>query len=150
VVRRLNAGEWPVDIVEADISIPADLASKPYLQPVYGCVPFIVRDVIRRYAGWWSGEPSQMFPATRKERGDDLVQLCGRDSIIAKARALKDENQLKRALALAEIALNANPSDMESITLNAELLEAMATNERSFIARNFFAGAARHLHERVK
>jgi alkyl sulfatase BDS1-like metallo-beta-lactamase superfamily hydrolase len=150
VVRRLNAGEWPVDIVEADISIPTDLASKPYLQSIYGCVPFVVRDVIRRYAGWWSGEPSQMFPATRKESGADVVALCGREAILAKARALKDASQLKRALALAEIALNASPSDREAIVLNAEILEAMASVEQSFIARNFFAGAARQLRERAK
>ncbi len=149
VVRRLNAGQWPVDIVEADISIPAELADKPYLRPIYGCVAFVVRDVIRRYAGWWSGEPSQMFPATRHERGDDLVALCGRDAIVAKARALKDAAQLRRALALAEIVLNANPSDNEAIGLNAEILEAMAAGERSFIARNFFSGAARQLRERA-
>ena len=149
-MRRLNAGEWPVDIVEADISIPADLAAKPYLQPIYGCLPFVVRDVIRRYAGWWSGEPSQMFPTTRKERGDDIVAMCGRDALLAKARALKEAALLKRALALAEIALNANPSDKEAITLNAEILEAMAAAERSFVARNFFAGAARQLRARAK
>jgi alkyl sulfatase BDS1-like metallo-beta-lactamase superfamily hydrolase len=51
---------------------------------------------------------------------------------------------------LAEIALNANPSDYAAITLNAEILEAMAAAERSFIARNFFAGAARQLRERAK
>ena len=150
VVRRLNAGEWPVEIIEADISIPPDLAAKPYLQPIYGCVPFVVRDVIRRYAGWWSGEPSQMFPASRKESSEDIVALCGRQAVLERARTLKDANQLKRALAIAEIALNANPADVETIKLNAEILEAMAAGERSFIARNFFAGAARQLRERAK
>lgn len=150
VVRRLNAGEWPVEIIEADISIPPDLAAKPYLQPIYGCAPFVVRDVIRRYAGWWSGEPSQMFPASRKERSEDIVALCGRQAVLERARTLKDANQLKRALAIAEIALNANPADVETLKLNAEILEAMAAGERSFIARNFFAGAARQLRERAK
>jgi len=91
-----------------------------------------------------------MFPATRQERGDDIVAICGHDAIVAKARALKDAAQLRRALAIAEIALNANPSDDEAIELNAEILEAMAAGERSFIARNFFAGAARQLRERAK
>jgi alkyl sulfatase BDS1-like metallo-beta-lactamase superfamily hydrolase len=150
VVRRLNAGEWPIDIVEADISIPAELAAKPYLAPIYGCVPFVVRDVIRRYAGWWSGEPSQMFPPTRKDRGGDIMSMCGRQAILEKARTLKEASQLKRALSVAEIALNANPADVEAIVLNAEILEAMAAAERSFIARNFFAGAARQLRERAK
>jgi alkyl sulfatase BDS1-like metallo-beta-lactamase superfamily hydrolase len=91
-----------------------------------------------------------MFPASRKERGADILALCGRDAILAKARALKDAADLKRALALAEIALNANPSDYEAMRVNAEILEAMASSERSFIARNFFAGAARQLRERAK
>jgi alkyl sulfatase BDS1-like metallo-beta-lactamase superfamily hydrolase len=148
VVRRLNAGNWPVDIVEADISLPTDLAAKPYLRPIYGCVPFVVRDVIRRYAGWWSGEPSQMLPATRKDHATDLLALTSRDAVLAKALTLKNEGHLKRALALAEITLNANPSDNEAATLNAEILEAMAAIEPSFIARNFFTGAARALRTR--
>jgi alkyl sulfatase BDS1-like metallo-beta-lactamase superfamily hydrolase len=91
-----------------------------------------------------------MFPATRKDQAADLLTLCTRDAMISKARALKEEGQLKRALAIAEIALNANPSDNEATTLNAEILEAMAAIEPSFIARNFFTGAARHLRERTK
>jgi len=57
---------------------------------------------------------------------------------------------LKRALALAEMALNANAEDAEAIALNAEILDAMAAAERSFIARNFFVAAARELRARIK
>ncbi|MHB8383510.1 MAG: alkyl sulfatase dimerization domain-containing protein [Candidatus Binataceae bacterium] len=149
VVVRLNAGQWPIDIIEAGIELPRDLADKPFLAPVYGCTAFVVRDVIRRYAGWWSGEPSQMFPAPRKERADDILALCGRDRIIESARKLRTDGHLQRALALAELTVNANPKDPEAITLNAEILEAIAAAERSFIARNFFAGAARILRERL-
>jgi len=150
VVARLNRGQWPIDIVEAGISLPDDLASKPFLRPVYGCVPFVVRDVIRRYAGWWSGQPSQMFPAKRADVAMEILGLCGRDELIARTRTLKDEGRLKDALALAELALDANSSDAEAIALNAEILEAMAAGERSFIARNFFIGAARELRARLK
>ncbi|HEY6394762.1 MAG TPA: alkyl sulfatase dimerization domain-containing protein [Candidatus Binataceae bacterium] len=149
VVRRLNSGQWPIDIVEAGIDIPADLAAKPFLQPIYGCVPFVVRDVIRRYAGWWSGEPSQMFPAPRRERAGDIVTLCGSDQIIAAARSLLEEGKLKRALAMAEIACSANPDDAAALSLNAEILDRMAAVELSFIARNFFLGAARSLSART-
>ncbi|HYB89695.1 MAG TPA: alkyl sulfatase dimerization domain-containing protein [Candidatus Binataceae bacterium] len=148
VVRQLNSGRWPIEIIEANIELPADLAAKPYLAPVYGCVAFVVRDVIRRYAGWWSGTPSEMFPAPRSERAADIIALCGRDAVIGRARALKRDGHLKRALALAELTAQANPADAEAIALNAELLDAMAAGERSFIARNFFIGAARQLRER--
>jgi len=150
VVRLLNAGQWPVDIIEANIKLPVELESKPYLAPVYGCVPFVVRDVIRRYAGWWSGEPSAMFPASRQERAEDVLALCGRDAILTRARSLRDEGKLQRALALAETALNADKNDREATELNAEILDKLAAEERSFIARNFFTGAARQLRERLK
>ena len=150
VVARLNRGEWPIDIVEADINLPDDLASKPFLRPVYGCVPFVVRDVIRRYAGWWSGQPSEMFPAKRREVAAEILGLCGRDQLLARARMLKDDGQLKPALAIAEMALDANASDADVIALNAEILDAMAAAERSFIARNFFIAAARELRGRLK
>jgi alkyl sulfatase BDS1-like metallo-beta-lactamase superfamily hydrolase len=150
VVARLNRGQWPVDIIEADLQLPDDLASKPFLRPVYGCVPFVVRDVIRRYAGWWSGQPSQMFPAKRSEVASEIVGLCGRDQLLARARTLKDSGQLKPALAVAEMALDANASDADAIALNAEILDAMAARELSFIARNFFVAAARDLRGRLK
>ena len=147
VLRRLNAGQWPVDIIETDIQLPDDLARKPFLAPVYGCTPFVVRDVLRRYAGWWSGVPSEMFPASRRERALDLVALCGRDAILASARQLIQQGHLQRALAMAELALNANAEDRDALGLNAEILESLATSEQSFIARNFFRGAARQLRE---
>ena len=48
------------------------------------------------------------------------------------------------------MALDANSSDAEAIPLNAEILDEMAAAERSFIARNFFIGAARDLRARLK
>ncbi len=150
VVARLNRGEWPIDIVEADIRLPDDLASKPFLRPVYGCVPFVVRDVIRRYAGWWSGAPSQMFPAKRSEVAAEILGLCGRDQLLARARTLKDDGQLKSALAIAEMALDADASDGDAVALNVEILDAIVASERSFIARNFFVAAARELRARLK
>ena len=86
VVARLNRGEWPIDIIEADIKLPDDLAAKPFLRPVYGCVPFVVRDVIRRYAGWWSGQPSQMFPAKRSDVAREILGVVRPRSALTRAR----------------------------------------------------------------
>jgi len=145
VVRRLNDGQWPVEIVEADIQLPPELAAKPFLASIYGCTAFIVRDVVRRYAGWWSGQPSQLFPVSRGDHARDLLALCGREALLDRARSLKDAGQLRRALAMAELAIDADPGDQEAMQLNAEILQAMALTEPSFIARNLFTGAGRKL-----
>jgi alkyl sulfatase BDS1-like metallo-beta-lactamase superfamily hydrolase len=147
VVRRLNDGAWPVEIVEADIQLPPELASKPFLAPIYGCTAFIVRDVIRRYAGWWSGQPSQLFPVSRRDHARDLLAICGREALLDRARSLKNSGELKRALAMAELAIDADPGDPEAIRLNAEILEEIARSEPSFIARNLFTGTGRKLLE---
>jgi alkyl sulfatase BDS1-like metallo-beta-lactamase superfamily hydrolase len=147
VVGRLNRGQWPIEILEADIQLPPELAAKAFLAPIYGCAAFIVRDVIRRYAGWWSGQPSQLFPVTRHDHARDLLALCGREALLDRARSLKDSNQLKRALAMAELAIDADSGDQEAARLNAEILEAIALAERSFIARNLFSGAVRKLRQ---
>jgi alkyl sulfatase BDS1-like metallo-beta-lactamase superfamily hydrolase len=149
VLRRLNAGQWPIDIIEAGIELPDDLRAKRYLAPIYGCAAFVVRDVIRRYAGWWSGEPSQMFPARRRDHAHDLLAVCGRDALLARVRELESAGELKRALALAEVAVNADASDREAIELNAGVLEKLAAAEPSFIARNFYLTAAQQLRARV-
>ena len=143
VLKRLNAGQWPIEIVEANIKLPPELASKPFLAPIYGCTPFVIRDVIRRYAGWWSGEPSQLFPARRTDHANDIIALCGREALLKRASELKESGELKRALALAEILADAAPEDSQAISLNADILNAMAAAEPSFIARNLLWGAAR-------
>src|SRR5262249_46623075 len=125
--------------------LPAELAGKPFLAPIYGCTAFIVRDVIRRYAGWWSGQPSQLFPVSRRDHARDLLALCGRDALLAQARSLRNSGQLKRALAIADEAVDGDAEDQEARRLNAEILEAMASTEPSFIARNLFRGAGRRL-----
>jgi len=91
-----------------------------------------------------------MFPAKRADVATEILGLCGRDQLLARARTLKDSGQLQQALAIAEMALDANSSDADAIALNAEILDAMASAERSFIARNFFIAAARELRARLK
>ena len=142
VLERLNAGQWPDEIVDADIRLPEDLASKAYLQPIYGCAQFVVRDVLRSYAGWWGGNPAELIPASRTEVARDLVDAAGRDRLNRKARALLHAGEPRRALHLAVALTQANPADRESHALVAEICEALVEHERSFIARNFYRVAA--------
>ena len=64
VVRRLNEGQWQEQILY-EVELPAELAASSYLQPLYGCTAFLVRDLMRRYMGWYDGNPSMLFPSTR-------------------------------------------------------------------------------------
>lgn len=147
VLERLNAGLWPDEVVESDVRLPDDLARKPYLQPIYGCVPFVVRDVLRAYAGWWGGNPAELLPAPRAEVARDVCEAAGRDALLARIEALRSTGELRRALHLAVLLGQADPHDRAAAGLVAELCEGLAETERSFIARSLYRAAAARARE---
>ena len=143
VLERLNAGQWPDEVVDADIQLPDDLAEKPYLQPLYGCRQFVVRDVLRAYAGWWGGNPAELLPAPRREVANDLLAAGGRANLLTKARELHAAGEHRRALHVAMILVQADATDREGQALVADICDGLIESEPSFIARNFYrvAGA---------
>ena len=68
----------------------------------------------------------------------------GRAALFAKARALAQAEQHRRALHLAVYLAQADSGDAEARALVAELCDALAEREPSFIARNFYRAAATH------
>ncbi|MBY0278084.1 MBL fold metallo-hydrolase [Candidatus Binatia bacterium] len=142
VIDRLNAGMWPDDVVDSGIALPDDLSKKRYLQPIYGCVPFVVRDVLRFYAGWWGGNPAEIIPARRTDVARDVVSTAGRDALFAKAEGLRAAGELRRALHLAVLLTQADPADAGARDLVARVCDGIVEVEPSFIARNFYLVAA--------
>jgi alkyl sulfatase BDS1-like metallo-beta-lactamase superfamily hydrolase len=139
VLLRMNDGQWPDEIVDARIELPDDLAKRSYLQPLYGCVPFIVRDVLRFYAGWWGGNPAELIPASRARVAKEWVALAGKDALESRIRELLAANEPRLALHFAVTLQEAEPAFRP---LAAEVLEALASEEPSFIARNYYAALA--------
>jgi alkyl sulfatase BDS1-like metallo-beta-lactamase superfamily hydrolase len=151
VVRRLNAGQWHEQILE-EVDLPADLKEKPYLAPIYGCPRFVVHGILRRYSGWFDGNPANLFPSTRAEIGQDVIAVAGgAGPLLERARALNaagGPRNVQRALHLVDFVLfgegKDGPSAREAHALKADLLQARADAEPSFIARNIFRhGASR-------
>ena len=146
VVRRLNDGQWQEQIL-TEVELPAELASSSYLQPLYGCTPFLVRDIMRRYMGWYDGNPSMLFPSTRAQIAGEVVLLAGGTGrLLDRARALSGSgatDDIQKALHLVDFVLF-NGGDMmtEAGVLKADLLDARSKQERSFVAHNILASAA--------
>jgi len=146
VVRRLNEGQWQEQIL-AEVELPEDLAASSYLQPLYGCTAFAVRDVMRRYMGWYDGNPSMLFPSRRAEVAHEVVALAGGTApVLDRARDLAgsdDTAELQRALHLVDFVLFHGGDQLdEAHALKAQLLDARAAKERSFVAHNILASAA--------
>jgi alkyl sulfatase BDS1-like metallo-beta-lactamase superfamily hydrolase len=147
VLERLNEGRWPDEIVEENIHLPASLASKPYLAETSGCAAFIVRDVLRAYAGWWGGNPAELMPAPRGAVARELVTLAGREAMLERVGMLFIGGEPRRALHLAVLLRQADPEDRDAWQTEAELCEALAGTERSALTRGFYLSCARLARE---
>jgi alkyl sulfatase BDS1-like metallo-beta-lactamase superfamily hydrolase len=146
VVRRLNAGQWYEQIVN-EVDLPAEFKDSTYLQPIYGCPVFAVHSILRRYTGWYDGNPSMLFPSPRAEIAAEVVDLAGSpEAVLARARALRAENapaSIQRALHLTDFVILDGRGDVAAArALKAALLVARGEAEPSFVARNILMSAA--------
>lgn len=154
VVRRINDGQWQEQIL-AEVHLPPELDDSPYLRPLYGCTAFAVRDLLRRYMGWYDGNPSMLFPSRRADVAREVVALAGGiDPILARADELAatgDVDDVQRALHLVDFVIG-NDGDRvdEAHARKADLLDARAAAERSFVANNVLTSAAMLERQRLE
>jgi len=138
VIKLLNEGCWIEEILER-VNIPEDLASMRGLAPVYGCPTFVIHGIHRRYAGWYNGNPSELFPSKSSDIAAEIARLVGAEQLIERTRKLQQEGKIQLALHLADFVVKGTedaPKRKEALLLKAELLDARAGAETNSIARN--------------
>ena len=142
VIERMNQGQW-LEQVLREVEPPADLADKPYLQPIYGHPKFIVHGVWREYGGWYDGNPASFFAAPAADQAVEIVKLAGADSLLARARELQAAGDLPLACHLVDWVRKAEPQNREAWQLWRALFQARAETEGNMMARHTFHGAVR-------
>jgi glyoxylase-like metal-dependent hydrolase (beta-lactamase superfamily II) len=96
----------PLDEILQRVVPPPHLADRPYLQPIYDHPQFLVRNVWRRYGGWWDGEPDNLLPAPRRQQAREWVALAGGvAAVLARVEQLEAEGDLRMAGHLVEMAM---------------------------------------------
>lgn len=145
VVRRINDGQWQEQIL-AEVELPPEMAASRYLQPLYGHTSFAVRDLLRRYMGWYDGNPSMLFPSRKAAIALEVLNLAGgADAIITRVDELTagDKADKQLALHLADFVILADGDRVADGRLRkAELLDGIAAGEKSFVAGNVLRSAA--------
>ena len=145
VVRRLNAAQ-PFEQILAEVKLPADLAAKPYLAPIYGSPVYTVHALLREYAGWYDYNPSHLHPSPTRDIAAEVVALCGAGPLLERASSLASADP-QLALHLVDLVVDGGPEELQARAraLKAELLEARAAEMDSFISYNILSLGAQAL-----
>ena len=140
-VAALNQGAPPhVDVVH-QVRIPE--SDSPWLQPLYDEGEFIVRNIVRESAGWWTGRPSELKPAARSAIAEEIASLAGGPRRLAeRANELAAVGDFRLASHLADYALEAAPDDKGVRDKVAAFYKRRASSEPSLMATNIFLAAA--------
>ncbi|MGH9055174.1 MAG: alkyl sulfatase dimerization domain-containing protein [Acidimicrobiales bacterium] len=132
-----------LDQVIHQVQMPAGLRDKPYLRPVYDHPQFLVRNVWRRYGGWYDGEPDNLLPAPRAEQAREWVALAGGTSaVVARATELAAGGNSRLACHLVEFAVLAEPASAEAHEARGEIYAARSAGQESSMARNILHHAS--------
>ncbi|MGC0314236.1 alkyl sulfatase dimerization domain-containing protein [Kitasatospora acidiphila] len=144
----LNSGARLDDLVHS-VRPPAHLADRVYLQAKYDEPEFIVRNLWRRYAGWYDGNPAHLKPAPDTRLATALAELAGGAvALTDAARRYAEAGELRLAGHLAELAVQAAPDDAALHAVRAEVNQARAEAETSLMARGIFTWTAAESRER--
>ncbi|MGQ0833166.1 MAG: alkyl sulfatase dimerization domain-containing protein [Microthrixaceae bacterium] len=143
VLERMNAGARLDEIVH-EVKVSDDVLARPFLRPLYDEPEFVVRNVWRRYGGWWDGDPSTLKPAPAAALAAEMAALAGGALALAqRADALAAAGDLRLACHLAEMAGLAAPEDHAVQTIRAEVYERRRKAEHSLMAKGIYASAVR-------
>jgi alkyl sulfatase BDS1-like metallo-beta-lactamase superfamily hydrolase len=110
-VQGLNAGKDAYTLMR-EIELPPELAQSE----VYGNIPWSVRGIYEGYIGWFDGNVSNMYETPARSIHAELVERAGgADAIAARAAELVEQGDAKRALHMADVALEADPRNVTAL-----------------------------------
>jgi len=148
VVALMNAGS-PLDEIVHRVEPPPALRERPYLRPLYDEPEFVVRNIWRRYGGWWDGNPARLKPPPDAELASEVARLAGGAAVLsARAETLLREGRPALAAQLAEWAAQAEPGSAGAHAVRAAVYGRLAEIGPSLMARGIYGWAARTSSER--
>ena len=144
-VRLMNEGASLDRIIHA-VKVPADLADRPYLQPVYDEAEFVLHNVYRLYGGWYDGQPSHLKPAPEAEQAAEIAALAGGvHALTEKALSFSRADNHRMACHFADWAVLAAPGDAAVASVAGQVYFARAMQEPSTMAMGIYLDTARRL-----
>jgi alkyl sulfatase BDS1-like metallo-beta-lactamase superfamily hydrolase len=121
VLIGMNSGK-DVRTLMAEIKLPAQLD----VGESYGKVAWSVRGIYEGYAGWFNGDPTEMFAEGRGSVSPELVTLAGGPKMIADAAMkLIEQGKFVEALHMTSIGIEGAPGNKDVLRARVAAFEAL-------------------------
>jgi alkyl sulfatase BDS1-like metallo-beta-lactamase superfamily hydrolase len=122
VLAGMNAGK-DVHTLMQEVKLPPELD----VGEGYGKISWSVRGIYDGYAGWFSGDPAEMFPKGRESVSASVVKLAGGPKKIAdEAMRLLGAGKQVEALHMTSIGIEGAPGDKDVLRARVAVLEALS------------------------
>lgn len=122
-VAGMNQGKDVYTLMQ-EIALPDDLN----IGEEYGAISWTVRGIYEGYMGWFDGNPANMYPTPASAVYPDLVALGGGASRVAElSRQHLQDGDAVRAMHMADIALTAEPNNVQALQARLAALETLLT-----------------------
>ena len=148
-IRLMNQGLYPDEIADA-IELPKNIADSPYLYEFYGTVRWSVKSIFNGYLGWFSGNPSELDPLSRKEKALRISKLAGgENALLEELKTAVKDNDMQWALELSDhlIALDYFIDEVKDLRYEALIYEGSRSSNPN--KRNYFLTSAFELNEKI-
>jgi len=136
----MNAG-LSYDDIAASMTLPTELADKPWLGEYYGKANWSARAFAVGTLGWYDGNPTHLGTLSSKQRATHMANLAGGIEALATACATATDLQWKLELCDKLIALEHEGANV----IKADTLEKLAETEINATARNTYLWCAMQL-----
>lgn len=129
-----------MDDIAASISLPPELADKPWLREFYGKIGWSARAFATGTLGWYDGNPTHLGTLSSKQRADHMSRLAGGTANLMQAAEATTDPQWRLELCDHLLALG-EPVQ----ALKADTMTKLAELEINATARNTYLWEARRL-----
>lgn len=86
------------------VRLPERFLQKDYLGEFYGTVEWSVKSIYNGYVGWFDGDPANLLPVSDRQYRAALLELIGRDRLMAKIASCMANEEYQLALQLLTLA----------------------------------------------
>lgn len=144
-LKGMNQGKSRDELV-AQIHLPEEYATLPYLGEYYGCTEWTVRAVYTAYLGWFDGNPTHLHPLPPDIHAKKTIALMGGNQrVLEAAKEALEEKEFQWCLELCDLLVAADAEQGEALGIKAGALMKIAEYETSANGRHYYLSCAKEL-----